>query len=136
MALREVAQSGATVISTGVGELDRVLGGGLVAGSTTLLFGEPGVGKSTLALMSLRELALRSSSVLLVAVEESPAQIAQRARRLGEVPAGLDVAATNSVDGVEQLLRERRPTRDRSVRSVTPPNASARSPKRPTRRWC
>ena len=110
MALREVAQSGATVISTGVGELDRVLGGGLVAGSTTLLFGEPGVGKSTLALMSLRELALRPSSVLLVAVEESPAQIAQRARRLGEVPAGLDVAATNSVDGVEQLLRERRPT--------------------------
>jgi predicted ATP-dependent serine protease len=45
------------VHSTGVGELDRVLGGGFIAGSTTLLFGEPGVGKSTLALMSLRELA-------------------------------------------------------------------------------
>lgn len=108
--LRDVATSSATLTSTGVGELDRVLGGGLVAGSTTLLFGEPGVGKSTLALMSLRALALRSSSVLLVAVEESPAQIARRARRLGEVPEGLDVVATSSVDAVEQLVRERRPT--------------------------
>ncbi len=55
--LRDVAATTAAVRSTGVGELDRVLGGGFIAGSTTLLFGEPGVGKSTLALMSLRELA-------------------------------------------------------------------------------
>ena len=50
---------------TGVGELDRVLGGGLVAGSTTLLFGEPGVGKSTLALQAMRSLAMAGSVVVL-----------------------------------------------------------------------
>ena len=96
--------------STGVGELDRVLGGGFIAGSTTLLFGEPGVGKSTLALMSLRSLAAAGTSVLLIAVEESVAQVAQRARRLGEVPSGLDVCATTSLDAAQRLLRERQPT--------------------------
>ncbi len=108
--LRDVGESTATVRSTGVGELDRVLGGGFIAGSTTLLFGEPGVGKSTLALMSLRALAEAAMPVLLIAVEESAPQVAQRARRLGEVPHGLEVAATTSVDAAEQLLGERRPT--------------------------
>ncbi len=108
--LRDVAESAAVVHSTGVGELDRVLGGGFIAGSTTLLFGEPGVGKSTLALMSLRELAARSTPVLLIAAEESVAQVAQRARRLGDVPSGLEVAASTNVDVAEQLVRERRPT--------------------------
>lgn len=108
--LCDVDDVGATVHSTGVGELDRVLGGGFIAGSTTLLFGEPGVGKSTLALMALRTLADDGTSVLLIAVEESVAQVAQRARRLGKVPRGLDVCATTSLDVAEQLLRERRPT--------------------------
>ncbi|HXC18710.1 MAG TPA: ATPase domain-containing protein [Acidimicrobiales bacterium] len=108
--LRDVAATTAAVHSTGVGELDRVLGGGFIAGSTTLLFGEPGVGKSTLALMSLRALAERATPVLLIAAEESVAQVAQRARRLGDVPAGLDVAATTNVEAAEQLLRDRRPT--------------------------
>ncbi len=108
--LCDVDDVGATVHSTGVGELDRVLGGGFIAGSTTLLFGEPGVGKSTLALMALRTLADNGTSVLLIAVEESVAQVAQRARRLGKVPRGLDVCATTSLDVAEQLLRERRPT--------------------------
>jgi DNA repair protein RadA/Sms len=107
--LRDVGEETARVHSTGVGELDRVLGGGFIAGSTTLLYGEPGVGKSTLALMSLRALAELSTPVLLIAVEESTAQVAQRARRLGDVPAGLDVAATTSVDDAEQLLNERHP---------------------------
>jgi DNA repair protein RadA/Sms len=108
--LRDVDETTAVVHSTGVGELDRVLGGGFIAGSTTLLFGEPGVGKSTLALMSLRALAADSIPVLLVAAEESVAQVAQRARRLGDVPVGLDVAASTNVDVAEQLVRERRPT--------------------------
>ena len=96
-------------LSTGVAELDRVLGGGLLSGSTTLLFGEPGVGKSTLALMSLRALALRSASVLLIGAEESAGQVAQRARRLGPVPEGLEVATTTSVATAMELIEERRP---------------------------
>ena len=96
--------------STLVGEFDRVLGGGLVAGSTTLLFGEPGIGKSTLALMSLRALAEQGTSVLLIGAEESAAQVAGRARRLGPVPEGLDVAITTSVASAVALLEERRPT--------------------------
>ncbi len=95
--------------STGVGELDRVLGGGLLAGSTTLLFGEPGVGKSTLALMSLRALAIAGASVLLIGAEESAGQVAQRARRLGDVPEGLDVAITTSVPTAVSLIEQRRP---------------------------
>jgi DNA repair protein RadA/Sms len=96
-------------LSTGVAELDRVLGGGLLAGSTTLLFGEPGVGKSTLALMSLRSLAVVGASVLLIGAEESASQVAQRARRLGPVPEGLDVATTTSVATALALIEERRP---------------------------
>jgi DNA repair protein RadA/Sms len=109
VALADVGSEGDALLSTGVGELDRVLGGGLVGGSTTLLFGEPGVGKSTLALMSLRALAKSGHDVLLIAAEESPSQVAQRARRLGEVPGGLDVVATTDVGAAEVLLRERRP---------------------------
>ena len=71
--LHEVDDDDARLTSTGVGELDRVLGGGFVAGSTTLLFGEPGVGKSTLALMVLRALAASGAPVLLIAAEESVA---------------------------------------------------------------
>jgi DNA repair protein RadA/Sms len=108
--LCDVDEGTADLHSTGVGELDRVLGGGFIAGSTTLLFGEPGVGKSTLALMALRSLALSATPVLLIAVEESSAQVAQRARRLGEVPRGLEVAATTSVAEADQLIREHRPT--------------------------
>jgi DNA repair protein RadA/Sms len=107
--LRDVTESASPAISTGVGELDRVLGGGVVAGSTTLLFGEPGVGKSTLALMSLCALASSGTPVLLIAAEESTSQVARRARRFGEVPGGLDVASTTNVADAEQLLRERRP---------------------------
>jgi DNA repair protein RadA/Sms len=96
-------------LSTGVAELDRVLGGGLLAGSTTLLFGEPGVGKSTLALMSLCALATTGASVLLIGAEESAPQVAQRARRLGPVPEGLEVATTTSVATALSLIAERRP---------------------------
>ena len=95
---------------TGVGELDRVLGGGLVAGSTTLLFGEPGVGKSTLALQAMRSFAMAGSVVVLVAAEESAAQVARRARRLGPVPADLAVVATNDVAAAEQVIERYRPT--------------------------
>ncbi len=108
--LLDVDDADAPFTSTGVGELDRVLGGGFIAGSTTLLFGEPGVGKSTLALMTLRSLASSGSTVLLIAAEESVAQVARRARRLGDVPAGVVVTAPPDTKVAEELLRSRRPS--------------------------
>src|SRR5918993_5661428 len=69
-------------ISTGVPELDRVLGGGLVPASLVLVGGEPGVGKSTLLLMALAAIS-RKRRALLVTGEESKAQVKLRAQRLG-----------------------------------------------------
>lgn len=106
-ALRDVPPEHDAFVSSGIAEFDRVLGGGFVGGSTTLLYGEPGVGKSTLALMTLCALA-QEFDVLLIAAEESAAQIAQRARRLGDVPGRLDVATTTSVEAAAELLGGRR----------------------------
>jgi len=72
-----------TRIPTALSELDRVLGGGLVEGSLVLLGGEPGVGKSTLLLQAVSQLAAQGATVLYVCGEESPAQIGLRAARLG-----------------------------------------------------
>jgi len=94
----------AEVTPTGVAEFDRVLGGGLVAGSTTLLYGEPGVGKSTLALALLTSMARAGHGVLLASAEESLAQVARRARRLGDMATGLEVAAITHVEQVEALF--------------------------------
>ena len=70
-------------VATGIGELDRVLSGGLVPGSVTLLGGAPGTGKSTLVLQAAAGLARAGSTVLYACAEESPAQVRDRARRLG-----------------------------------------------------
>ena len=107
--LRGVQTSEGTLRSSGIDELDRVLGGGFTPGSTTLLFGEPGVGKSTLALMALRQRALEGEAVLLIAAEESAAQVATRARRLGEIPPNLLLCATMNVEDAEDLIRSLKP---------------------------
>ena len=70
-------------VPTGDPELDRVLGGGLVPGSVTVVGGEPGVGKSTLLLQALASLAARGATCLYVTAEESARQVALRAERLG-----------------------------------------------------
>ena len=67
---------------TGIGELDRVLGGGLVPGSLVLIGGEPGVGKSSLLLQALAAASARGLRTLLISGEESPAQVRMRAQRL------------------------------------------------------
>jgi DNA repair protein RadA/Sms len=81
--------------STGIGELDRVLGGGLVPGSLVLLGGSPGIGKSTLTASALGNLA-SERKVLYVTGEESPAQVKLRAERLG--PAALEVPIVAETD--------------------------------------
>jgi DNA repair protein RadA/Sms len=82
---------------TGVGELDRVLGGGLVPGSVVLLAGEPGVGKSTLLLDVAHRFAAGGQRALIVTGEESPAQVRLRAERTGAVHERLYLAAENSL---------------------------------------
>jgi len=68
---------------TGIEELDRVLGGGIVKGSLVLVGGDPGIGKSTLLLQMCREIVNKSKKVLYISGEESPSQIKMRAERLG-----------------------------------------------------
>ena len=83
IALRDVRPETHARTTTGLAELDRVLGGGIVPGSVTLLGGDPGIGKSTIGLQILGELARAGRSALYVSGEESPEQVKLRADRLG-----------------------------------------------------
>ena len=105
--LAEVAVEEGERISTGVPELDRVLGGGLVPASLVLVGGEPGVGKSTLLLMALASMS-RSRSVLLITGEESAAQVSLRAARLGGAEA-VGILAETELDTVCATLEHERP---------------------------
>jgi DNA repair protein RadA/Sms len=91
---------------TGVDELDRVLGGGLVPGSVTLVHGEPGIGKSTLLLQATIQMAHRGLRCLVVCAEESAQQVKRRALRLGSLPAGVWVVAETSLAGVLAAVDE------------------------------
>jgi DNA repair protein RadA/Sms len=99
----EVASQAAAHRPTGVGELDRVLGGGLVAGSVVLLAGEPGIGKSTLLLGVLAGLA-EGARVLYVCAEESREQVRLRAERLGALHPELYLAAETDLGAVRALV--------------------------------
>ena len=109
VALREVRVERAPRLSTGIGELDRVLGGGLVPGSLVLLGGSPGIGKSTLTNMALGHLAGAGRPTLYVSGEESAAQIRLRAQRLGAAALEVPVLAETDLDTVLQTLRAERP---------------------------
>jgi len=96
----DVDPLGAPRRATCVGELDRVLGGGLVAGSVTLVGGEPGMGKSTLVLQALGAMAADGARCLLVCAEESAAQVRLRAGRLGTLAPDLAVVCETSLPHV------------------------------------
>src|SRR5215471_414014 len=87
-------------VATGDGELDRVLGGGLVPGSVTVLGGEPGVGKSTLLLQALASIAGSEATCLYVTAEESARQMALRAERMGVCAPSLWLVAETSLPHV------------------------------------
>jgi DNA repair protein RadA/Sms len=87
-------------ISTGLGEVDRVLGGGLVKGSYILLGGDPGIGKSTIVMQIAGALAKEQAKVLYISAEESVQQTALRARRLGLTDERVDLASESSLDAI------------------------------------
>jgi DNA repair protein RadA/Sms len=96
-------------VSTGLPELDTVLGGGLVAGSLVLLGGDPGVGKSTLLLMAVDRFARRGLDVLYVSGEESVRQIHLRAQRIGVQGPSLHLLAHTDFSHIEAMVREMAP---------------------------
>lgn len=107
--LGSIERSMSLPFPVGVDEIDRVLGGGLTPGSVTLLAGEPGVGKSTLTLQIAMSIAQAGSSVLVVAGEEAPTQVAARASRLGEIPDTLLVVDEVSTDAVVAAMNAQEP---------------------------
>jgi len=104
--LSSVDVAAAQAVPTGVDEFDRVLAGGLVPGSVTLLGGEPGIGKSTLLLQVLLARAAAGHRVLLISAEESAHQVRLRAERLGAVPPGLLILAVTDVGAVAAAVAE------------------------------
>jgi DNA repair protein RadA/Sms len=109
VALREVSARPSARLTTGIGELDRVLGGGLVPGSVVLLGGSPGIGKSTLTNMALGHLAAAGRGTLYVSGEESAAQIRLRAERLGPAALDVPVLAETNLDTVVATIDAERP---------------------------
>ncbi|HZO37536.1 MAG TPA: DNA repair protein RadA [Solirubrobacteraceae bacterium] len=96
-------------LHTGIGELDRVLGGGLVPGSLVLLGGTPGIGKSTLTGMALGHLEAEGRRTLYVSGEESPAQVRLRAERLGGDALRVPILAETDLDAVLATIAAERP---------------------------
>ncbi len=107
--LASVPVDAALPFPLGVDEVDRVLGGGLTPGSVTLLAGEPGIGKSTLSLQVACAVARSGATVVIVAGEEAPSQVAARAARLGPVPSSLLVVDHCSVEVIAQVMANERP---------------------------
>jgi DNA repair protein RadA/Sms len=109
VALNEVTLEQGDRLPTGIGELDRVLGGGVVRGSLVLIGGDPGIGKSTLLLQAARALAWARPPVLYVSAEESAAQVKMRADRLGIKADGLLLWAETDLGVVQAQIDDVKP---------------------------
>lgn len=96
-------------LSTGLGELDRVLGGGIVKGSLILVGGDPGIGKSTLLLQVCKNISERDNKVLYISGEESLKQIKIRANRMGEFSSNLLLLCETSLDNIEVTIKRENP---------------------------
>src|SRR4051812_11349051 len=107
--LLNVDPSGAMAWPTGISELDRVLGGGLVPGSVTLLGGEPGIGKSTLLLQVLVALAGADNQCLLISAEESAQQVRMRVDRLGELTGHLWILSETELPSALAAIKTVKP---------------------------
>lgn len=107
--LSDVSLTQAERIATGLGEFDRVLGGGIVRGSVVLIGGAPGAGKSTLLLQVLANIAEQGTPALYVSGEESLQQIAERAHRLGLKTENILMLSETSVQRINDVLDEIKP---------------------------
>jgi DNA repair protein RadA/Sms len=115
--LDELAED-APRLSTGIGELDRVLGGGLVAGSAILIGGDPGIGKSTLLLQTVVAMGASGVRCAYVSGEESVAQVSLRARRLGLMNKEVELASATSVRDIIAALDVPNPPRVAIIDSI------------------
>jgi len=104
ISIADVAREKGERISTGIGEFDRVLGGGAFRGSVVLIGGQPGIGKSTLMIQAAMNMAAAGMKVLYATGEESPEQVADRARRVGDPPEGLMLLPTADLSAVENRI--------------------------------
>ena len=114
--LKEVRSGNFSRLDTGIGELNRVLGGGLVKGSLTLISGEPGIGKSTIILQAAARIAAQYGPVLYVTGEESEEQVRMRADRVCAHPAAADTIPDNlyilsetNIERITQITGEMKP---------------------------
>lgn len=102
--IMNISADGAARTSSGIGEFDRVLGGGVVEGSLVLVGGDPGIGKSTILIQAANHLSLSAGKVLYVSGEESAQQIKLRSNRLGIASAELLVQSETDILGIEQTI--------------------------------
>ena len=107
--LSEISLSEEDRVCTGIGELDRVLGGGIVPGSMILVGGDPGIGKSTLLLQACRELSERGQAVLYISGEESLKQIRMRADRIGQFGDGIKLLCETNLTEIGSILKKEKP---------------------------
>jgi len=107
--LSQISTNDTDRTSTGIEELDRVLGGGIVEGSLVLVGGDPGIGKSTLLLQMCQKLSVIGKKVLYISGEESLKQIKLRAERIGEFNDNLLLLCETNVELIEKALREIKP---------------------------
>jgi len=107
--LSEITIQEENKILTNIGELDRVLGGGIVQGSLTLVGGDPGIGKSTLLLQVCRNLSESGHTVLYISGEESQVQIKMRADRIGTFTSNMLLLCETNLDAIAEYIRSKKP---------------------------
>ncbi|MBR4767539.1 MAG: DNA repair protein RadA, partial [Lachnospiraceae bacterium] len=108
-ALKDVEEEKARRIPSGISELDRVLGGGIVPGSFVLVGGDPGIGKSTILLQVCAHLTASGHNVLYISGEESLQQIRMRAERIGREASLVRTASETDLDRIESLIEAEKP---------------------------